>query len=95
MPTRLAQGMKRLSLVAFVLIGLLLIGNCVVSGVLWWEAESVQRHDDSVWRDGLCIWICEPRGEDVTRFRVWEQRLGFDAYEWRCGCTDGHVQVIP
>ncbi len=57
------------------------------------EKPDFTAEDHAVWRDGMCIWICESRWAE--RLSVYEQKLGVGASEWRCGCTDGHVQTIP
>ena len=44
-------------------------------------------------RTELCASVCVQRGAEFHK--AYEQRLGFGAEEWRCGCSDGHVQVIP
>ncbi len=54
-----------------------------------------QESKDFVVRTEICASVCVRR--EAEFHSVYEQSLGFgaSASEWRCGCTDGHVQVIP
>lgn len=73
-------------------IGLFVI--FVLAFITWSEVNIRQeRAAELVVRKEICANVCAKR--DSNRAGVYKQRLGWGASEWRCGCLDGHVQVIP
>lgn len=70
---------------------------CVAGIVALIVADKVERRATAAEalavRTEICANVCVERESPVAK--VWEQRLGWAAAEWRCGCMDGHVQVVP
>ncbi len=73
------------------------IGVCllaIVTLVIMCESEdSRDRAAGLVTRTEICANVCVSRESEWHR--VWNQKIGFGSFEWRCGCKDGHVQAVP
>ena len=48
---------------------------------------------DLVVRTKICANVCVE--QESSPHSVWNQHPGWSVDEWRCGCMNGHVQVIP
>ena len=73
------------------------IGLCIGIAVAMLAFAVIQLRSEEaaefVVREEICASACADRGSEPHS--VYRQQLGFGAREWRCGCMDGHVQVIP
>ena len=78
--------------VIWTLIGLAVTTVLVLVVICAWQAreEGVAKAKARV---EICANICGDRGSEF--YSDWRQQIGFGAFEQRCGCMDGHVQVIP
>ena len=74
------------------LLCLVVLGIVVLIFCMEWQRK-VQRDEYLVARNQICASVCVARESDFHS--VYRQRIGFGSFEWRCGCMDGHVQVIP
>ena len=76
--------LKRVSLAMLALIGLLTIG-CITLA----ECTRSLEPTPDTWREGACIWKCEPINAVPLSHRMWKQDN-----RWLCECGDGHIYVI-
>ncbi len=53
----------------------------------------VTKAEALVVRTEICANVCV--NQESTTAKVWKHQLGWGSSEWRCGCMDGHVQVVP
>lgn len=90
-----ATFISRLAICALALIGLFTFLALVVStGLVDDEPEepAVVEEGPGTWRDGFCIYICEPINGPALDHHVWRQEPDD---RWICECSDGHLYVIP
>lgn len=79
---------KRLLIAAAVIVSVLAVILFETAGGE--DAVVEPEEGPGTWRDGFCIWTCEPIGGVPLRHKV--TKLDDD---WLCWCSDGHVYVIP
>ncbi|MCH8243852.1 MAG: hypothetical protein IH897_14750 [Planctomycetes bacterium] len=78
--------LKRLAVVALALGALL-----TVASTLAYCAFVPVTVPPDVWRDGACIYKCEPLGGVALDHMTWQREDG----RWLCSCSDGHVYLLP
>ncbi len=90
---------SRLATCALALIGLFTFLALVVStGLVDDEPEesAVVEEEPGAWREGFCIYTCEPLGGVPLSHKIWKQHEScFGGDRWLCACADGHVYLIP
>ena len=84
---------SRLATCALALIGLFTFLALVAStGLVDDEPEEPAEIEDGpgAFRDGMCIWTCEPINGVKLDHKMWKP-----GDDWLCWCSDGHVYLIP
>lgn len=87
---RRARYAKRVASVILFLFVVLLTAGCIMLADCN-RAPDLQS-DPGTWRDGFCIYTCEPVNGPALSYKVWRQEQ--DDW-WICECSDGHLYVIP
>ena len=78
---------KRLLLAAAIIASVLFV---IVFEVGKSKQIDKEESDDWVWRDGYCIWLCEPIGGVPLDHVLWKLED-----RWLCACSDGRGYIIP
>ena len=78
---------KRLLLTAAIIVSVLFV---VVFETHKTKEPDFAAEDHAVWRDGYCIWLCEPINETSMDHLLWKLED-----RWLCACSDGRGYVIP